>query len=220
MIGFKHTIVNQMAFEREAEGFLSYYPHPIKEYFLRPHNVGEVEAASAVGDTGSLVCGAALRLTMRIEAGTQQITDAGFRAAGCGYLIAAASLLTEMLKDIKLAEALALPSMLESVMAEHLGEFPADRLHCLTLCRDALSMAINDYRANTQGEWAGEEALICTCFGVSEKTIEAVIRLAAPATVEEITAACNAGGGCGSCRPLIEDILGDLRRTGQSFPAR
>ena len=63
------------------------------------------------------------------------------------------------------------------------------------------------YRQTTLEEWAGEEVLICTCFGVSEKTIERVIQTCSLHTVKEVTRACNAGGGCGSCHPLIEDIL-------------
>jgi NifU-like protein len=192
---------------------LSYYPKQINEHFLRPRGVGEAHEANAVGDTGSPVCGATVHLTLRIDASTHKITDAKFKAAGCGYLIAATSVLTEILNDLTIAEAATLPTLLESIITEQLCEFPLEKQHCATLCRDALGAAITAYRTSSQTEWTGDEALICTCFGVSEQTIEQVIKSASLRTVGQVTGACNAGGGCGSCHPLIEDILGDYWRT-------
>jgi NifU-like protein len=56
-------------------------------------------------------------------------------------------------------------------------------------------------------EFTGEKALICTCFGVSEETIERVIANNRCETVEEVSQKCNAGSGCGSCQPLIQEII-------------
>jgi len=188
---------------------MSVYPERIREHFLNPRNVGELANADAVGETGSFVCGAVLRLTLRVRDGAQTITDAKFRAAGCGYLIATASLLTDLVKGLMVGEVARLP--VEEI-AHHLGEVPASRVHCLALCHEALHAAALHYRATTLEEWTGDEALICTCFGVSEKTIAREIRTAALSSVTEVTRACNAGGGCGSCQPLIEDILEDYWR--------
>ncbi len=192
---------------------MSYYAGRIRELFLRPRNVGEVHEADAIGDTGSLRCGAALRLTIKVDPHTRRITGAKFKAAGCGYLIAASSLLTELLQDITMEEAASLTAMLEETIEEHLQEFPTDKKHCAVLCRDALGAAVTAYRTSSSTEWTGDEALICTCFGISEKTIEQVIRADSMHAVEQVTRACNAGAGCGSCHPLIEDILDDYLRT-------
>jgi NifU-like protein len=191
---------------------MSFYAAHIGKLFLEPRNVGEVHEADAIGDTGSLVCGAALRLTLKVDARSHQITEAKFKAAGCGYLIAAASVMTELISDITVEEASSLTVMLEDVIAEHLGDFPSEKQHCAALCRDALGAAITGHRTSLQTEWTGDEALICTCFGVSEKTIEQHIQTDALHTIEQVTFACNAGGGCGSCHPLIEDILDDYWR--------
>jgi bacterioferritin-associated ferredoxin len=62
----------------------------------------------------------------------------------------------------------------------------------------------------------------CVCFGVAEKRIEAVIRAQSLHTIEAVTNACNAGAGCRSCHPLIEDILEDYwraKRAGTIFAA-
>lgn len=188
---------------------MSFYTGRIRELFLHPLNVGEINEPSAIGETGSLVCGAALRLTIRFDPTSQFVTDAKFKATGCGYLIAAASILTETLKEITLDEATVLPTLLERVFADHMDVLPLEKQHCAMLCRDALGAAITAFRTSTQTEWIGDEALICTCFGVSESTIERVIESGSLRSVEGVTVACNAGGGCGSCQPLIEDILND-----------
>ncbi len=53
--------------------------------------------------------------------------------------------------------------------------------------------------------------LICRCMGLSDLHIEAAVREHALADVEAITAAIGAGGGCGSCRGDLLELLGDLR---------
>jgi NifU-like protein len=189
---------------------MSYYPARINEHFLNPRNVGEVEGADAAGEAGSLACGALLRLSLKIDAGAQRITDAKFKATGCGFLIAGASALTETIKDLALSRAATLD---ETAVTGWFSELPPERTQCAALCREALLSALANYHNAAREEWAGDEALICTCFGVSEKSIERVIHTHSLRTVEEVTRTCNAGGGCQSCRPLIEDILDDYWRT-------
>jgi NifU-like protein len=194
---------------------MSYYPAPVREYFLHPRNVGQVADTAAVGDAGSLRCGAVLRLTLEMDAEARIITDARFKAAGCGYLIAAASVLTETIKGQTINEAAAhVESLsLEQSIAERLAPVPPEKRQCLALCHEALIAALSNYHDATLEEWTGEEALICTCFGVSEKSIEQAIHTRSLRTINEVTKACNAGGGCHSCHPLIEDILEDYWRT-------
>jgi NifU-like protein len=189
---------------------MSYYPARINQHFLNPRNVGEVGDANAVGEKGSFTCGAILRLSLKIDARSQRITDAKFKATGCGFLIASASALTETVKDLAISRAATLD---ETAVTDWFGELPPDRTQCAALCREALHAALANYHNATREEWTGDEALICTCFGVSEKSIESVIHTRSLRTVEQVTRTCNAGGGCQSCRPLIEDILDDYWRT-------
>jgi NifU-like protein len=190
---------------------MSYYPIRINEHFLNPRNVGEAQDADAIGEAGSLACGSILRLSLKIDAGLQRITDAKFKAIGCGFLIAHASVLTETIKDLAISKAATLP---ETAITDWFDDSPPpDRAHCVALCQEALLAALANYHNVTREEWAGDEALICTCFGVSEKTIERSIQTRALQTVEQVTRACHAGGGCQSCHPLIVDILEDYWRT-------
>jgi NifU-like protein len=73
--------------------------------------------------------------------------------------------------------------------------------------------AIREYSDAIRDNWEGDQALICTCFGVSDKRIEQEIHQNHLTTVAEVTRACNAGAGCRSCCPLIEDILDDYERS-------
>lgn len=196
---------------------MSYYPGRINEHFLEPRNVGEVDAASASAEAGSFTCGAVLRLSLEIDPETQTVADAKFKAAGCGYLIASASLMTEIIKGLTTAEAGAACGLLQETLIEYLGNPPRDKEHCALLCCEALREAVSRYSQRVRDEWTGEEALICTCFGVSEKRIEQMISEKSLRTVREVTTACNAGGGCHSCHPLIEEMLEDYWRTEKRF---
>ena len=90
------------------------------------------------------------------------------------------------------------------------NQFPGlvpSRAHCPGLAGEALLAAIRNYSDATRDDWAGDEALICTCFFVSERTIEREIETRGLTTVAEVTRTCNAGGGCGSCHQLIQELL-------------
>jgi len=189
---------------------MPYYPDRINEHFLNPRNVGEAQEANAIGEAGSLTCGAILRLSLKIDAGQQRITDAKFKTVGCGVLIASASVLTETIQEMAISRAATLG---ESAITDWFEDLPPDKKHCPALCREALHAALTNYHNAKREEWAGDEALICTCFCVSEKTIEQVIEARSLHTVEQVTRACHAGGGCQSCHPLITDILDDYWRT-------
>lgn len=189
---------------------MSFYPSRIQEHFDRPRNAGDVEGADAKGEAGSLRCGAVLRLTLKVDPARQTITDARFKALGCGFLIACASALTGTIKELPISKAAVLS---EEAIIGWFDGLPVEKLHCAALCREALHLALADYHSARQEEWMGDEALICTCFGVSEKSIERVIRMRSLRTIKQVTVACNAGGGCGSCHLLIEDILSDYWRT-------
>ncbi len=178
----------------------------IKQHFFNPKNVGNIADAEAVARAGSVTCGATLRVSLSVDE-SQRITDAKFKSAGCSYLVAASSLLTERVKGKTTAKAAVLGQSPQKSVIEQLGGWPVDRDHCAALACEALISAVKQYSDSVRDEWTGEEALICTCFGVSERTIENEIKAAGLHTIAEVTRACNAGAGCRSCYSLIEDIL-------------
>lgn len=181
----------------------------INQHFFNPKNVGNINGAEAVARAGSPTCGATMSLSLSVDE-AQRITDAKFKSAGCSYLVAASSLLTERIKGKTTAEAAALGHSTNESITEELEGWRSDRDHCAALAGEALVSAVKQYSDSVREEWTGDAALICTCFGVSERTIENVIKSAGLRTIGEVTRACNAGAGCRSCYSLIEDILGTV----------
>ena len=53
--------------------------------------------------------------------------------------------------------------------------------------------------------------LTCRCMGMSSGRVVDLIRTRGLGDVDSVARDLGAGGGCGSCRPDIEEILADLR---------
>ena len=174
------------------------------KHFLNPRNVGDAAEPSFVGRAASLNCGAHVRFSIQVDE-AQRVSQARFRAAGCDVLVASASVLTEQVTGLGTAEA-ALIGQDPRALSVALCAEPANA-QCAELACAALLDAIREYSNAARDDWAGDETLICTCFFVSERTIEREIQSRGLKSVAEVTEACNAGGGCGSCHQLIEEIL-------------
>jgi NifU-like protein len=168
------------------------------DHFFNPRNVGDAAEPRFVGRSASLTCGAHVRFSIQVDE-AHAISQARFRAAGCSDLVASASLLTERVAGLTTAEA----AMIGQASDALAGVDP----RCAKLACEALLDAIRDFSDAARDDWAGDEALICTCFFVSERTIEREIQARGLTTVTEVTYACNAGAGCGSCHQLIEEII-------------
>ena len=80
------------------------YTDKVMDHYKNPRNVGEIENPSAIGEAGSLVCGDALKLYLKVD-DNGVITDAKFQTFGCGSAVASSSVLTEMLKGMTIEEA-------------------------------------------------------------------------------------------------------------------
>lgn len=123
-------------------------------------------------------------------------------------MLAAADVLAESVKGKRLSDLHGLSDpILKMQVARALGDIPGDRNECVKAAIGALRAAFVDHRSRLVEEFRGERALICTCFSVSEETIESHIASGSLETVEEVGDACAAGSGCGSCRMLIQEIL-------------
>lgn len=185
------------------------YTEKVKDHFLNPRNAGTIDNADGIGEVGSLACGDALKLYLKIN-DEGIIEDAKFQTFGCASAIASSSALTELLRGKTVEEAQAITN---KDIAEYLGGLPREKMHCSVMGQEALEQAIKNYRgeAGTQAEHSHEGELVCECFGIFDEEIIRAIKDNDLKTVDDITNFTKAGGGCGKCIPDLEDLLAQTR---------
>ncbi len=188
--------------------FMWEYTDKVKEHFFTPRNVGALEDANAVGEVGSLACGDALKLFLKIDPDTEKILDARFQTFGCGSAIASSSALTEMVKGKTVEEAMKITN---KDIAEYLGGLPPEKMHCSVMGRDAFHAAVACYRGEPASCESAEGHVVCECFGVTDKQIMDEIKANNLTTVDEVTHYTKAGGGCGLCHDKIEALLQEAK---------
>ncbi len=185
------------------------YTDKVWDHFYNPRNVGEIENPDGVGEVGSLACGDALKLTFKLD-DHGRIQEAKFKTFGCASAIASSSVLTEMIKGKTLDAAARITN---KDIADVLGGLPEQKMHCSVMGMEALEAAIAHYRGAKAAVHKDTEGhIVCTCFGVTDKEIERVIRENDLTTVEQVTNYCKAGGGCGGCKGEIEKIIAAVQQ--------
>ncbi|HEY6837497.1 MAG TPA: Fe-S cluster assembly protein NifU [Geobacteraceae bacterium] len=190
------------------------YTDKVKEHFLNPRNVGDIKDADAVGEVGSLACGDALKLYLKLDDAKERIVEAKFQTFGCGSAIASSSALTEMIKGKTLDEALAVTN---KEIADYLGGLPEEKMHCSVMGQEALEVAIAKYRGHAapvhshdhlHEEQEGE--IVCKCFGLTDGFLKKVIAQNRLHTAEQVTHFTKAGGACGGCIPKIKELIAEV----------
>jgi len=177
------------------------YTDKVKDHFLNPRNVGEVENPDGIGEVGSLACGDALKLTFKLD-DLQRIKEVKFKTFGCASAIASSSALTDMVKGMTLEEA---EKITNDDIANYLGGLPREKMHCSVMGREALEKAIAYYRGDADKKIEGE--VVCECFGITDVEIERAVRENNLTTVKDVTDYTKAGGGCGNCHERIKEII-------------
>ncbi|MGK7951526.1 MAG: Fe-S cluster assembly protein NifU [Xenococcaceae cyanobacterium] len=186
------------------------YTDKVMEHFHNPRNQGKITEKQegeeiVTGEVGSIACGDALKLHLKIDEETQTIKDATFQTFGCASAIASSSALTELLKGRNVEDALKLTN---KEIAESLGGLPEEKMHCSVMGQEALEAAIYNYKGIPLDNHEEDEGnLICRCFGISDTKIRRIIRENNLTTAEQVTNYVKAGGGCSSCLPDIDDLI-------------
>lgn len=179
------------------------YTEKVKELYTNPINVGKIENADGVGHVGSVVCGDALTLYIKVDNGI--ITDAKFETFGCGSAIASSSALTEMIKGKTVEEA---ERITNRDIVEFLGGLPEQKIHCSVMGSEALTNAIADYRGEKppiEDEPHGE--IICHCMNITDDEIRKAVHEKGVRDIDGMMELTGAGTVCGTCIPKIEDII-------------
>jgi nitrogen fixation NifU-like protein len=107
------------------------------DHFERPRNSGAMEGADAEAEVENPVCGDRLHVFLRIRDGA--IEEMCWQASGCAPAIAAASVLSEIVRGMNVEAASGLD---REAIAEALGGLPTRKLHAAALVVSALNEAL------------------------------------------------------------------------------
>jgi nitrogen fixation NifU-like protein len=120
------------------------YNPKILELFKNPKNLGKMEDATVTAVAGNPMCGDMITFYLKIN-DQDVIERASFESYGCAANIATSSIVTEMIKGLKLEDAwkVSWKSVIKAV-----GGLPSVKFHCGILAVGALKRAIRKYYKN------------------------------------------------------------------------
>jgi len=137
------------------------YSPKVLEIFRNPKNLGPLEDATVVESAGSPACGDMIRLYLKVVNvdGQDIIEKATFESYGCAANIAAASILTEMIKGKRLEDAWKISW---KILSDELGGLPPIKYHCSILAVGALKRGIRAYykKIGRHPDWLPKELTI------------------------------------------------------------
>jgi nitrogen fixation NifU-like protein len=131
------------------------YNPKVLELFRNPKNLGKMEDATVTAVAGNPLCGDMITFYLKIN--DQGIIEkASFESYGCAANIATSSIVTEMIKGMKLEDAWKISW---KSVAEAVGGLPSIKFHCGILAVGALKRAIRKYYKNkgSSPDWLLEE---------------------------------------------------------------
>jgi nitrogen fixation NifU-like protein len=186
------------------------YSDTVKEHFTNPRNVlledEDSFSYNARGQTGNIKCGDQMLMLLKID--NDVITDVRWRTYGCASAIASTSMLSEVIKGMKIEDAY---KVRPEDLVEKLGGLPSYKIHCSVLGDKALRAAIDDYLSKTGRPGLLQEAVteICHCLGITDKDIENAYQNGAR-NWEDLQQATKIGTVCGSCKEKALELLHGL----------
>lgn len=120
------------------------YSKKLKENFLQPKNMGEVENANAKARVGNPTCGDIMEMTLAVDK-DKVIRNIKFKTFGCAAAIATSSMVTQMAKGMTLEKA---KNISMDDVAKKLDGLPKIKMHCSQMAIKTLRKAIEDYENN------------------------------------------------------------------------
>ena len=185
------------------------YTDTVKEHFMNPRNILMDEDSykeHGKGVTGNVKCGDEMIVVIKVDKEKGTIADCKWKTFGCASAIASTSVLSEMVKGMKLDDAYNLSA---KDINRALGGLPDHKVHCSVLGDKALRMAINDYYVRNEMEEKvkkEEERVVCKCMNITDQEIEHAV-LEGARTFYELQEMTKVGTGCGECEQEVTQLL-------------
>jgi nitrogen fixation protein NifU and related proteins len=118
------------------------YGDTIFEHFRHPRNHGPLTEATVSQEGSNPLCGDRVRIELRLEG--EIVSQAGFTANACAICVAAASVLTDLIRGAHLDD---VASFTSDELLRALGaELPKSRLACATLPLTVLHTGVTLHR--------------------------------------------------------------------------
>jgi nitrogen fixation NifU-like protein len=132
------------------------YNPKILDLFRNPKNLGKMEDATVKAVAGNPMCGDMITFYLKIDE-HEVIEKASFESYGCAANIATSSIVTEMVRGIKLEDAWKISYRM---VVESVGGLPSIKFHCGILAVGALKRAIRKYYEAKENSpsWLEKEA--------------------------------------------------------------
>ncbi len=111
------------------------------DHFTNPRNCGRVDAPDVAAFVGNPVCGDQILLTAHVA--DDAVSDIAFEAFGCSASLAVASILTERLAGMALADIAALD---QDQVADWAGGLAPEQRHVATLGADVAHRLATNHR--------------------------------------------------------------------------
>jgi nitrogen fixation NifU-like protein len=120
------------------------YNQKVLDLFRNPKNLGKMDDATVTAVAGNPLCGDMITFYLKIN-DEDVIERASFESYGCAANIATSSIVTEMIKGLKLEEAW---NVSWKNVTDAVGGLPSVKFHCGILAVGALKRAIRKYYKN------------------------------------------------------------------------
>ena len=144
----------------------SLYQEVLLDHYRKPRNFGPLDRPTGRAEGHNPLCGD--RVTIEVAVDGDRLRQVGFRGSGCAISIASASLMSEAVRDLPLAEVARLSERFRGALTREPGagasgdlgklealvgvrEFPM-RVKCATLAWHALAAALAAPVASGAGE--------------------------------------------------------------------
>lgn len=119
------------------------YSDTLLDHFRHPRNYGSLTAPDISNEQLNPLCGDRIRIELKLD--QSKVSEARFKGDACAICTAAASLLTELIAGVDVADLAGISD--DSLISALESDIPPARLQCALLPLQALREGLRNYKA-------------------------------------------------------------------------